>query len=201
MEETYTLTGSEEPITLEYRQVLHWKVTDNPSRLILMQILAIPLVVLSGGLFGGLAAQLGKFQGSVQIGLAEIGAILLALALTIVLHELLHGLTMQRFGASPQYGVKLKLLAFYATSPGYGFRRNSYVMVALAPLVIISLLAALGILLISDSGWVSLLVLCAVVNAGGATGDLWMSILTLRYPANALIVDEKDGLRVLLPAG
>ena len=122
-----------------------------------------------------------------------------AIFITFVLLEWLHGITMKIFGAKPQYGIKWKQLLFYATCPGHAFHRNQYVAVALAPLVVLSLLFVLGIWLLSGTGWVALLGICGVLNASGAIGDIWMSGIALRYPTAAYIVDEQDGMRVFLP--
>jgi len=208
MPDVYTPTGVEGSVPGQYRQVLYWTIKQSPGRLILMQVLMIPLVIVFVIIFSFLAAQVGDFElGSLQIRILSdtwlrsvaIGLVWLAgLAGTIVLHELVHGITMKRFGAWPQYGVLWRYLAFYATSPGYAFRRNSYLTVALAPLVVISLLAVLGMVLVRGTEWVVLLALCGIINGSGAIGDLWMSSIALRYPRDAYVVDEKDGFRILV---
>jgi hypothetical protein len=196
--ETYTLTASQDPVAGDYQQVLHWTVKDKPARSILLQILAIPLFILLGFAFSMLAIYIGKLPGTFQFGILEIGITLAAIVATILLHELVHGLAMLRCGARPQYGLLWKQFMFYATSPGYGFRRNSYILVALAPLVGLSCLALLGMFLVQGTNWVALLALCATLNGSGALGDMWLVSLVLRYPKTAYIVDERDGLRVLV---
>jgi hypothetical protein len=171
---------------------------DKAYRSILLQILAIPVFVLLGLAFSILAIHIGKFAGNLKFGILEMGICLAGIVATIILHELLHGLTMRRCGARPQYGVLWKQFMFYATSPGFGFRRNSYILVALAPLVGLSCLAILGMFLLQGTDWVALLTLCAAINGSGALGDLWMVSIVLRYPKIAYIVDERDGIRVLL---
>jgi hypothetical protein len=197
--ETYTLTASQDPVSRDYQQVLHWTVKDKPARAILLQLLAIPLFILLGLAFSILAITIGKLPENIKLGLPEMGVCLAGIVATIVLHELVHGLTMQRCGTRPQYGVLWKQLMFYATSPGYGFRRNSYILVALAPLVGLSCLAILGMFLLQGTGWVALLTLCAAINGSGALGDLWLVSIVLRYPRKACIVDERDGIRILMP--
>ena len=181
-----------------YQQVLYWTIKDNPTRLILLQFLALPLCVLSGFVFSRLAVNLGRLPSTLRFGLAEIGIAMVAILLTIVLHELAHGIAMQRFGAEPRYGVLWKQGMFYATAPGYAFRRNDYIQIALAPLMILSVLATLGILLLSGTFWVAVLAIAGVINASGAIGDLWIAAIVLRYPVTAYIIDEKDGIRVFL---
>ena len=181
-----------------YHEVLSWTIKENPRRLILLQIFSIPLLIGSGLFFSRLAFSLGGLPSSLGFGLAEIGITVITMLLTIVLHELAHGIAMQRFGARPRYGALWKQAMFYATAPGYAFRRNDYIQVALAPFLILSLLAILGIWILSGTFWVVVLAIAGVINASGAVGDLWITTIVLRYPATAYVIDEKDGIRVFL---
>ena len=90
-------------------------------------------------------ALLGKSPMQGKFGLGEIGAIFAGVLLAWVLHELTHGLVMRMYGAKPKYGILWKGLMWYATSPGYAYRRNNYVVIALAPFVFISTLVIVGI--------------------------------------------------------
>jgi hypothetical protein len=111
-----------------------------------------------------------------------------------------HGLAMRAFSAHPRFGVLWTRLMVYATAPGHAFHRSAYIVVGLAPLVGLSLLAMSGMVLLAGTPWVTLLVLCAAANGAGACGDLWILSIILRYPPSAHLVDERDGVRVLLPA-
>jgi hypothetical protein len=186
-----------------YHEVLYWKVTAKPSRLIGVQALALISFVLFGLLFASLAISLGKLalSGAFALGLRETGALLVGIALTLVAHELTHGLVMRLAGATPRYGIFWQGMMLYATSPGYAYQRNTYVAILLAPFALISALAVLGIGLLPGSPWTTLVVICGAVNASGAIGDLWMARIALRYPVTARIVDERDGMRVFVPNG
>jgi hypothetical protein len=155
--------------------------------------------VLLGWALSHLAIGAGKMPNNLEFGMLEVVVWPAGVVVTVILHELVHGLAMRWCGARPQYGVLWKQIMFYATSPGYGFRRNSYVLVALAPLVALSCLAALGVLIVQGTGWVALFILCAALNGSGALGDVWLTSIALRYPEFAYIVDERDGIRVLMP--
>jgi hypothetical protein len=181
-----------------YEEVLYWTITENIKRVIFLQILSIPLCVFSVLVFFGLAFRLGELPSSLTFGLGEIVITIVTILVAIVLHELAHGLAMQRFGAQPRYGVLWKQGMFYATAPGYAFRRNDYIQIALAPFVLLSVLAILGIWLLSGTFWVALLAIGGIMNATGAVGDLWITAIVLRYPATAYVIDEKDGIRVFL---
>ncbi len=183
-----------------YHEVLYWKLTGNFIRLVLINLLALPLAALAILFFGGLAVTFGRAGFSLG---AEWGDVLIlgaAIVLTLALHELSHGLTMSLFGATPKYGIKWEAGALYATAPGYAFTRNQYLAVILAPLVELSLLAALGIVAFAGQPAISLLAACAVVNAMGACGDVYMAYRVLQYPALAYVIDEEDGMRVFMPA-
>jgi Putative zincin peptidase len=181
-----------------YQEVLYWTIKENPSRLILLQILAVPLLLLSALIFSRLAVSLGKLPSPLTFGPGDIGIVILAILLTIVLHELAHGMTMQMFGARPRYGVLWKQAMFYATAPGYAFRRNDYLQIALAPVFVLSVLVILGMWLLSGTFWVAVFAIAGVINGSGAIGDLWVTTIVLRYPATAYVMDEKDGIRVFV---
>jgi hypothetical protein len=186
-----------------YHEVLYWNVTAKPSRLIVVQALALVSFFLFGLLFVSLAISLGKLptSGSFTLGWRESGALLIGIVLTLVAHELTHGLVMRLAGATPRYGILWKGLMLYATSPGHAYQRNTYVGILLAPFVLISALAVLGIWLVPGSPWTALFIMCGALNASGASGDLWMTQIVLRYPRTARMMDERDGLRVFVPNG
>lgn len=185
----------------DYQEVLYWSVTEKPMRFVAMNILGVFLFIIFGSIFSNLAVGLGKLpvEGEITLGLREIGLVLAGFVLTLVLHELIHGLTMRMFGASPKYGIIWKGMMLYATSPRYAYHRNNYVVITLAPLVFISILVIIGMWGLQGTLWVALLGICGAVNASGAIGDMWITTIVLRYPATACVMDERDGIRVFLP--
>jgi hypothetical protein len=143
-----------------FQQVVYYKLSEKTSRGI--PVLAIFLFLLSASVFLALALTIGKFdpsftQGDFTIGIWEAGVGLAAIPSTIVVH----GLAMRMFGSRPQYGVLPKHLAFYATAPGYAFRRNACIMVEIAPSVVLSVLAIMGMFLLQGAMLVPLLTVCA----------------------------------------
>src|SRR5688572_23483848 len=183
-----------------YEQVLHWRVTQSIWRVIILNLLALPLGLIIGVAFFIFLFQFGrppivKFYDSNQFLIFA----LLSTAMVLIVHEWVHGIAMQAYGARPKYGIIWKGLMLYASAPGHAFRRNQYLVIALAPLVVLSLLACLGILLLAGSPIVWMMPVYAVTNGGGAIGDVWMSLIVLRYPSYAYVVDERDGMRIFLP--
>jgi len=125
------------------------------------------------------------------------GTILISVALfigTVVLHELIHGVFMSIYGGKPRYGAGIAyfiLPYFYATTKT-AFSRNQFIMIAIAPLVVISLVG-IGLMAAfpSIAHWIFI---PFVLNASGAVGDLWVTRNILRYPEHALLEDRKTGL-------
>ncbi len=123
--------------------------------------------------------------------------ILMAIAV-LLLHEGVHAVVVALVGHRPKFGAKLDKGVLYVTTDQGLFRRGEFVAVALAPLVVLSLAALALIYALPDpvGYWVGI---AALVNAGGAIGDLWMTWVTLRYPREVIVRDEADGIRLYMP--
>jgi hypothetical protein len=183
-----------------YNEVLYWKISEEPSRLVLMNFLPILLAIVFGI---GFFIFIRVFGGSPQLALSnqEILIFLIGIPIVLALHEFVHGIVMQSFGARPRYGFWRKGLMFYAKAPGYTFQRNQYALIVLAPLVSLSVLMCIGIFLLASNSIVWVLALWAIVNASAANADVWITALVVRYPRSAYVVDELDGMRILLAEG
>jgi hypothetical protein len=125
------------------------------------------------------------------------GTILISVALvigTFVMHELIHGAFMSKYGGKPSYGAGIAhyiLPYFYATTKTI-FTRNQFIVIAIAPLVVISLVA-IGIMAAfpSIAHW---MIIPFVLNGSGAVGDMWVIRNILRCPKHVLLEDQKSGL-------
>jgi hypothetical protein len=181
-----------------YHEVLYWKLSHHIKLLVILNVVGLVLLALSAALFFAWA---GLWHPTLSSGDMSVGAMIgmvVGVFITIVLHELTHGLALRGYGAHPQYGIMWKEMMFYATAPGHAFRRNAYLVIALAPLVGLSVLAGLLMMLPLPDRMIAVIPLCAAVNVGSAIGDMWLVRVTLGYPPSAYIVDERDGLRVFV---
>jgi len=131
---------------------------------------------------------IGALPGSVS---PVVGLVLLLIVLP--LHEWIHGLVIARYGHRPRYGMTW--YALYATAENAYFRRDEYLRILLAPLVVIST-ASLLLVLIAPPSLGFWIVLAVVVNATGAAGDVLMALIVRRRDAADLVQDERDGLRI-----
>ena len=121
-----------------------------------------------------------------------IGAMLLLTLVTLVLHELVHGLFFWRFtGDRPKFGVTLSPLAFYAGAPDWYLPRHQHMIVGLAPLIIITL-AGVGLAIVLPTIPAAAALFIATANAAGAIGDIMGFLWELRLPASTLVQDSGD---------
>jgi hypothetical protein len=177
-----------------YREVKHLVVTEG-NRLLWLNFLAlIPLAasIVLLTIWWRLVVQL---RGTIPGGSIPWWIGLPVVMLVLFIHELIHAAAIRLVGHQPRIGAKLHKGVLYATADGAYFRRGEFILVALAPLMVISLAGMLLMMTLPDAlgYWISLAV---VLNAGGAIGDLWMTVVVLQHPATALIRDEEDGIRV-----
>jgi len=183
-----------------YREAHAARVSQPSTWLPLLALTLAALLVSAGLVFGALAAYHVAGAPLVIGALPNDVSRLLGYALVLAvlpLHEGVHGWMIRRCGHSPRYG--LKWYALYTTADSAYFRRDEYLRVLLAPLVLITL-GGMAVLLFLPAGAASWVALAVVVNASGAGGDLWMAIIARRCDPAALICDEADGMRIYLPA-
>jgi hypothetical protein len=182
-----------------YNEVRYWKISEEPRRLVVMNLLPILLAVVFGF---GFFVFIQVFGGPPQFALSnqEILIFLIGIPILLAFHEFVHGIVMQIFGARPRYGFWRKGLMFYVKAPGYGFKRNQYALIVLAPLISLSVLMGLVIVLQASNSIVWVLALWVIVNASASNVDVWITTIVLRYPRSTYVVDEPDGMRIFLPS-
>lgn len=117
---------------------------------------------------------------------------------TTIIHELVHGIAFTAFGGSPKYGFKFKyfLPLAYATSPNKLFRRHAFIIITLAPLIIIDICCLLLLLIFPQVSW---LIWIIAFNTGGAIGDIWIAIQLLRCPQSIRVEDQEEGIAIYAP--
>jgi hypothetical protein len=115
------------------------------------------------------------------------GLMLLVLVGVILLHELVHGLCIWWYtGSRFQFGVGIGYA--YAAAPGWYIPRWQHIVIALAPLLLISLLG-LALLPVLPTAVIPYLFVALLINAVGSVGDLMMVGWLLLKPAHALVQD------------
>lgn len=186
-----TTTGGDQPAAAPVDWAPNWKLA------VALQVIGT-VVALVGVVGYGLlwAVTHPASQGSIVVtSLWPVVLVLVGTLAAMVVHEGVHGLAMLPMGARPTFGAALvaKLMpVFYCTATGHRFTRRQFTLVAMAPLVVVSVL--LGVLVVCapmGGAW-------AVVGGfhlGGCVGDLAMTVRARREPPGTLVEDRRDGMR------
>jgi hypothetical protein len=108
--------------------------------------------------------------------------------LTIVVHELIHGVALRLLGYRVTFGISLHLFAAYAAAFGQWQTRNHNILVALAPLLSLTIVCV-PLLALPNSAIVWLALIVLMMNTSGAVGDLYLVWQLLRLPRETLLYD------------
>jgi hypothetical protein len=112
--------------------------------------------------------------------------------LILPLHELIHAAAFTLWGGKPYFGTKLPY-ALYCGAKHQLFHRDQYLVVGLAPLVVITLAGIIFTLL--SPVLASYTIFATVGNISGAAGDVWVVRRLLRLPPSILVEDTEAGYR------
>jgi hypothetical protein len=147
---------------------------------------------------GSLDGFSGNIEGTGGV-LVFTGLLLLVIVMMVLLHEAVHGLFFWIFTRRrPVFAVRLSYA--YAAAPDCYLPRGRYLVVGLAPLVILTL-AGLALIPFVPSNLLFFLVLFTASNFAGAVGDMWVVGRLLWMSPSALIQDFGDRIEVYEPAG
>jgi hypothetical protein len=168
--------------------------------LILLNLLSVPPLLIGAAFFLGVDRLLNALgvrpaldtlpTDESRLVLAFVAVVLMIAVLSF--HELCHGLTFRLFGAHPRYGINLSKGVAYASARDYYLTRNAYLIVALAPLVVISI--GTVILMALTGGDLRFVVgLMGSIHAGSSVGDLWFFAVCVSHPRTLLVRDFGEG--------
>jgi hypothetical protein len=184
-----------------YRSAGTLDLSKNRRALIGMNVLAVGLLVGFGYLFLRIMIRLRPVDGTAAFSFSMEGpfGILLYLAYiaalyaaVIILHEAIHGIFFWIFTRSrPKFAFKVWYA--YATAPGWYLPRNQYAVVAITPLVVLSLLGIASFLFI-PAGMLTPVLLFVTFNAAGAVGDIIVLFWLLSKPSTCLASDQGDAV-------
>jgi hypothetical protein len=168
---------------------------------LILNFAALPLFLVFGWSFMRTAQLLrpdivSRFH-YLNLALSPIGSFLLFVGIILgmmAMHEAIHGLFFWIFTRSrPIFG--LKLLFAYAGAPGWYIPRNQYIVVGLAPLVLMTA-AGFFLIVLMTLPLAQLFLFGITMNASGAVGDLYVSTWVFLRSPEALIEDTGVGFTI-----
>jgi hypothetical protein len=137
------------------------------------------------------------FSGAVGI-LLVVGILLASCAVTALVHELIHALAMLAVGHTPRLHVAsaphLRLSLDRQQAP-YG--RGAFVLVNLAPVVLVTAALIVGVALGPYAGW---LIVPAAFHITASKMDIAYSLVALRQRAGTRCLIGENGLELTQPA-
>ena len=128
------------------------------------------------------------------------GGVLLWLVINVIgyililpIHEVIHALAFLFWGGRPYFGTKLPL-ALYCGAKNQLFHRNQYLVIGLAPLIVLTIAGIIFTLI--NPVLASYTLFASLGNVSGAAGDVWTVARLLRHPKSVLVEDTAAGYRV-----
>lgn len=190
-----------------YMKIASWNIDQVPgwflAVLIVFSLAALALTVGIVGVVVLMIKGLSTESDSVSIRLGSqqlLLGLLLAPVLTVVLHEMFHGIVFRAFGARPRFGFKLWTRfgpVFYTAAPGSYLRRAEFLAVGLAPLTLLTLVLVAVLLILPSNNTLYFAVWLATgLNVGGSVGDLYFVRKILSFPRECFFEDREDGFTV-----
>ena len=116
--------------------------------------------------------------------------IILDVSIVIFLHELIHAsVVFLTHRQKPKIGIRG--LIVYAAAPESILTKTQFIITALAPFLVISIIGCMLIFIIPQS-FLSWIFIPTVINAAAAGGDFMAVLWALKQPENAQFIDKGD---------
>lgn len=176
-----------------------YNLMENKKVIFWLNVVSIPLIFLFIFLFTTL---LYVFYGNEDFGISMnfdlMGFVLFLVFffLLIVVHELIHGAFFKLFHPEGKVKFGFKNGMAYATSPNSFYTRGQFILICLAPFVLISS-ALMGYALFSLNTSIPLIFL-ASCHAASCAGDFYWVFLISRQGGNIRVQDTEVGMSIYL---
>ncbi len=123
----------------------------------------------------------------------RFAALILGAVVYLVLHELVHGITMKICGTKKvKYGFT-GLYAFAGSEDYYD--KKSYIAIALAPIIVWGIVLTI-INCFVPYAWFWVVYFIQIMNISGAAGDLYVTYKFSRLPADILVRDNGVSMKI-----
>ncbi|HRQ40196.1 MAG TPA: DUF3267 domain-containing protein [Chloroflexota bacterium] len=185
----------------DYQEQSSLDVSRDKKTMVILNLVGVLLLVPFSLLFLYLFAAIRPDVRTVSLEISGLGSLflfgglmVLAAAGVILLHELVHGLFIWWYtGSRFHFGVGVGYA--YAAAPDWYFPRRQHMVIALAPLLFISLFG-LALLPFLPTAVFPYLFVALVLNAAGSVGDLAMVGWLLLKPAHTLVQDTGPAIYI-----
>ncbi|HMB22861.1 MAG TPA: DUF3267 domain-containing protein [Anaerolineales bacterium] len=179
-----------------YRQTDEIDLSKNKRLSILLSlgavIVFIPCLILLGWFLGWARPDLTTGTFTFMLDLVKLFSFFVSVVLMLLVHEAIHGFFFWVFTRSKPL-FALRPLYAYAAAPDWYIPTHQYLIVALAPLVLIDILGLLAILVLPAS-WTFIPAFLVALNTAGSVGDMYIVARLLRLSSGSLAKDAGDSV-------
>lgn len=151
-------------------------------------------VFIFGSIFVGFLYGNLEFHVSGFVAILFIVAFAITQLLVLIIHELIHGLTSQKFGHKASYGFMFLYKFFpvgYTHSKGF-FEKREFYIILLSPFLVITLFGSVfAFLFFNNLIAFYLISLFTVSNLAGSVGDMFIAYKLYAYPSS-IILENKE---------
>lgn len=178
-----------------YKQIFAVDLQKDKKMMILINVIAIVIAVVLAVPMHFHISIATLFDMSSGLGAYAVRFVVLLAALVVymVLHELVHGISMKMCGTEKvKYGFT-GMYAFAGSEDYYD--KRSYIFIALAPVVLWGVVIGIVNAFVSPA-WFWVLYILQITNLSGAAGDLYVTVKFSKYPKNILVLDNGVSMTV-----
>ncbi len=188
--------------TLPGNFVLAWNLDlkHNTRLNIILQVIGLGWMALAGWLLTlcvrSMRPELGTTLNAGLRGnmLITLGLLILVMAVTILLHEMVHGFFFWLFAQHhPEFGIGTGYA--FAAMPDWFFPKRQYLIIGLSPLILLTVLGLTACAFVPLT-WLAALLGAMIINAGGAIGDLYICGRIVLDAPELWIKDTGDGFQL-----
>lgn len=155
--------------------------------------LGIALILCIVGYFIVPISALFDFNQGLGIYIIRFLVLLAGVIVYMLLHELVHGITMKHFGAK---SVKYGFTGMYAFAGCEDFfSKKPYIIIALAPVVVWGIVLLIINIFVPEP-WFWVVYFIQVSNISGAAGDIYVTYKFCKMPEDILIRDIGVSMKV-----
>lgn len=178
-----------------YKQIFSINLQKNKKIAVLINILALVIAVILAVIGHFIVPISELFSMDDGIGMYALRFIVMIVGMIayIILHELVHGITMKHFGCQK---VKYGFTGIYAFAgcDDY-FCKKEYIIIALAPVIVWGIvLAVINAFVPGEWFWVVYFI--QISNISGAAGDAYVTLKFSKMPKDILVKDIGVGMTV-----
>ncbi len=178
-----------------YEEILHIDLQKDKKLAVIVNVLAAIIAILMCVIMHQFIPMTTLFEITDDIKEYFIRMLILIVSFVIymVLHELVHGITMKYYGSKT---VKYGFTGMYAFAGSQDYYdKKSYLVIAMAPIVLLgAILLILNFLVPLSYVWV--VYIMQVANISGAAGDLFVTAKFAKLPKDILVKDTGVAMTV-----